>query len=197
MSRWKAIGPVLAVALLIIGLIADVVTIRQFGFHLWEPITNSGDKDGRGASPVQLPSPRPTLIVTATPTPIPPLDKQLEEALSVATTSVRNKALLLVAQNAVLLGDYLTAIKAASATPSSSAQATNLAFVVRCAIEDGLYDFAAEAADKVKVTSARDSLKVEVIEARGRTPLDKGQPTDGTGSHADRESMACFGSPAE
>ena len=99
---------------------------------------------------------------------MPLLDRQLEEALSVTATAARNRALLIVAQDAVLARDYWTAIRAASASPSDSAQVENLTFVGRCAIEDGQYDFAAEAADKIRTNSARDSLKIEVIEARKR-----------------------------
>ena len=86
----------------------------------------------------------------------------------------------------MLKRDYWTAIRAASASPSSSARAANLGFVVKCAIEDGLYDFAATAADKVPRTSDRDRLKINVIEARRRTTSTV-EPVDG-----DRESMACL-----
>ena len=196
MSRWKAIKSVPAVALLVIGGIASVITITQFGFHLWEPIP-SGSKDLSANPPDLLVSPSPTLTITATQTPVPPLDKQLEVALSVVAYSAQNKALYLVAQNAVLLRDYRSAIRAASATPSYSAQATNLAFVVACAIEDGLYDLAAEAADKVTVTSVQDRLKIEVIESRKKATTDyKTRHEDVIISQVDRESMACFSSLA-
>ena len=179
--------------------IADAITISQFGFHLWEPF-GSGSKTERPKSPGQSASPLPTIRVTATPTPVPPtrvtatptpvppLDRQLEEALSVSSTSARNVALFIVAQDAVLTRDYWTAIRAASATPWNSAQAKNLAFVVRCAIEDRLYVLAAEAADKIKTNSARDRLKIEVIEAR------RWSTSEILPSYVDRESMACFNS---
>ena len=178
------------VLLMSIGVIADAITISQLGFHLWEPF-GSGGRIERSTSSDQLAPPPPTLTITPTPTPVPPLDRQLEEALSVAGTSARNAALFIVAQDAVLTRDYWTAIRAASATPSTSAQAQNLAFVVRCAIEDRLYVFAAEAADRIKATSARDLLKIEVIEAR-RWATSEVLP-----SYADREAMACFSSLSE
>ena len=189
MTRGKPIW-IVALVLMALGGLADVITISQYGFHLWEPFESSTSTKpstslGQSASPV------PTIALTATPTPVAPLDRQLEEALSVASSSARNVALLIVAQNAVLKRDYWTAIRAAFATPSSSAQAKNLAFVVECAIEDGLYDTAAEAADKVKATSARDRLKIDVIEARRRATSEI-VPSD-----VDRESMACFGSVSE
>ena len=181
MTRRNAIL-IVAVVLMAIGALADVITISQFGFHLWEPFENRTSVD-RSTSLGQLASPVPTVTLTATPTPVPPLDRQLEEALSVSSSSARNVALLIVAQDAVLDRDYWTAIRAASATPSSSAQAKNLDFVVKCAIEDGLYDIAAEAAAKVKFTSDRDRLKIDVIEARRRATSDV-MPSD-----VDRESM--------
>ena len=178
---------------MILGLVADVTTISQFGFHLWEPLAG-GSGSRPSSSPAQ--SSTHTLVPepTATPTPIPPLDRQLAEALSVDGASARNLALLVAAQDAVLRRDYWTAIRAASATPSSSAQAESLAFVARCAIEDGMYLFAAEAAAKIRTTSARDRLKIEVIEGRRRATAEKAQSHD---NRADRESMACFGPASE
>ena len=196
MSRWKVIATVVGVVLTVIGVIANVVTISQFGFYLWEPITN-GSKIVRANPSARLESPSPTLTITATPTPVPPLDKQLEVALSVSSTSSRNEALFLVTQNAVLLRDYRTAIRAASSTPSRSAQAENLAFVVVCAIEDELYDLAAEAADKISVSSERDRLKIEVIESRKNATSDyKTRHEDVIISYVDRDSMNCFSSLA-
>lgn len=192
MSNWRTIGSIVFGALLVIGGIADVVTIRQFGFHLWEPITGGTAEEGT-TPPIQLAPPHPTPTGTATPTPVPPLSRQLEEALSVSSSSARSKALSLVAQNAVVLGDYRTAIRAASATPSSSAQAENLEFVVKCAIEDRLYNLAADAADEIKTTSSRDRLKIEVIEARRWAGVgDETRPRDVMRSDIDRNSMTCF-----
>ena len=183
--------------------IAAVITIGQFVLHWWDlpfaggstsvpPAPASAPPQRQRESPVPIavpilvPTATPTVGPTTTPTPVAHLNKQLEEALSVSTSSAKNKALLIVAQDAVLKKDYWTAIRAASATPYSSAQAKNLGFVVRCAIEDGLYDFAAEAANKVKYTSDRDRLKLDVIEARRRA-TSKVEPLEG-----DREAMACF-----
>ena len=183
--------------------IAAVITIGQFVLHWWDlpfaggstsvpPAPASAPPQRQRESPVPIavpilvPTATPTVGPTTTPTPVAHLNKQLEEALSVSKSSAKNKALLIVAQDAVLKKDYWTAIRAASATPYSSAQAKNLGFVVRCAIEDGLYDFAAEAANKVKYTSDRDRLKLDVIEARRRA-TSKVEPLEG-----DREAMACF-----
>ena len=171
--------------------IAAVITIGQFVLHWWD-LPFAGGSTSVPPAPASAPpqrqreSPVPIVGPTTTPTPVAHLNKQLEEALSVSRSSAKNKALLIVAQDAVLKKDYWTAIRAASATPYSSAQAKNLGFVVRCAIEDGLYDFAAEAANKVKYTSDRDRLKLDVIEARRRA-TSKAEPLEG-----DREAMACF-----
>ena len=185
MTRGRVIWMVAIGLLMTLGGIADAITISQFGFHLWQPF-DGGSNVERSESSSQLPSPRPTVAPTFTPTPIPPLDRQLKEALSVASSSSRNVALRIVAQDAVLTMDYWTAIRAASATPSSSAQANNLAFVVRCAIEDGLHDLAAVAANKIRSSSARDRLKIEVITARRQAT------SEVVPSSVDRESMACF-----
>ena len=194
MSRWKEITAVSVVVLAVMGGIANTITISQFGFHLWEPITSSSKElNENPPDPLAVPNPTPTVSPTATP--VTPLEKQLKLALSVDTYSVRDKALFLVAQNAVVLRDYRTAIRAASAAPTYSAQANSLAFVVGCAIEDGLYDLAAEAAGKVKTTSVRDRLKIKVIESRKKSTSDyKTRHEDVIVSLVDRESMTCFSS---
>ena len=136
-------------------------------------------------------SPRPGRIIvvsTPTPTPVIPLGRQLEDALSINSSTAQSNALLEVAQHAVLLGDYRTAIRAAAATSWPSNQGENLAFVVRCAIEDGFYDVASSAADRVESSSQRDSLKLEVIKAtKEATSTEETTPIS-----VDRESMACF-----
>lgn len=187
MTNWKGIGTAVVGALLIVGALADCITISQFDFHLWEPLGIGISSD---QSVVQEPK-GPVSSATATPTPVPPLDRQLDEALSVDITSSQNSALFIVAQDAVLAKDYWTAIRAASATATNSAQAKSLAFVVRCAIEDGLYDLAAEAAGEIRITSDRDEAKIEVIKAR------RWEATGVVPSHLGRESMACFGDESE
>lgn len=217
MTKGKA---AISIVVLVIATAAGVITIGDFFLDLWElfgsrtptsvdrpvslrrlalpvpsasPLTSSIPIPL--VSPVLAPTPIPTPTPAATPTttPVPPLGKQLEEALSVYYSTAQGKALRIVAEDAVLRNDYWTAIRAASATPSSSAQAENLAFVVACAIEDGSYDFAAEAADEVYTTTIGDRLKIDVIEARrratsGATPV----ASEAMPSAADRESMACF-----
>ena len=191
MTRSKAIVVVLGV-LAAVGAFADLITISQYDFHLWDLLGGSSNTE-HSTSLDQSASPRPTLVPTVspspTPTPVSPLDRQLEEALSVDRSSARNAALFIVAQDAVLTRDYWTAIRAAAATPSSSQQARSLAFVVRCAIEDGLYVLAAEAASRISATGARDSLKIEVIEARRQSDSEVvPSPVD----RVSRESIACF-----
>ena len=136
--------------------------------------------------PLPTPSPTPTAGPTATPTPVSPLHKQLEDALSMSYADNESEALLIVAQDAVLRMDYWTAIRAASATPYASEQAKNLGFVVRCAIEDGLYDLAAEAARNVTYSSESDQLKLLVIKAR-KQATHTVEPLENN-----RESMDCF-----
>ena len=190
-TRVKAIASLVFIS---VTTIAAVITIGQFVLHWDLPFGGSSTSVPASATPAsperqresQVPTATSTVGPTATPTPVAHLNKQLEEALSVGSSSARSEALLIVAEDAVLMRDYWTAIRAASATPYSSAQAKNLGFVVRCAIEDGLYDFAAEAASKVRYRSARDRLKIDVIEARRRTTSDL-RPLDD-----DREAMACF-----
>ena len=81
MTWQRAIG-IGVIVLMGVGAVADVITISQFGFHLWEPFGSSSSIE-RSTSPSQLVTPNPTVALTATPTPVSPLDRQLEEALSV------------------------------------------------------------------------------------------------------------------
>lgn len=190
----------------VVGVIAGIITINYFVVDIMGLIL-SGTSIERSTLQDSLvkpdslsedPASEATVTLTkatATPTPIPPLDRQLKEALSVSSTSDRNKALLIVAENAVLVRDYWTAITAASASPSTSAQANNLTFVGRCAIEDGQYDFAAEAAAKIRATSPRDSLKIEVIEARKRVAMERvTQEIDGRQINSQ---VSCWGVESE
>ena len=194
MTRGKVISTALAAAV-ILGVFVDVIAVTKFGFDRGNPFSGRSTIEGSSTAG-ELVTPNPTLepTATATTTPIPPLGRQLQEALSVSRSSAKSVALSIAAQDAVLRRDYWTAIRAASATPYNSSQAENLAFVVRCAIEDQLFDFAAEAADKVRLTSDRDRLKIEVIEARREVALEL---SPNMSDRASRESMACFSSPKE
>ena len=192
MTRGRLITAALVIALLL-GVIADLIAITLLGFEQGNPFGGTEMAQQTGTLN-EFTTPIPTLGPTATPTPVPPLESQLREALSIDGKNARGLALLVVAQHAVLANDYWTAIRATSATPWKSEQAKNLRFVVRCAIEDGLYSLAADAAEKVKYDSNRDTLKVEVIEARrlatfelDRLPFEQ----------ASRETMSCFTDPSE
>ena len=81
-----------------------------------------------------------------------------------------------VVSQAVLLGDYWTAIKAAAATPSHAKQASNLEIVVECAIEDGLYSMAAEAASRVSGHSAQSRLMIMALEAKESAIREQSSP---------------------
>lgn len=111
--------------------------------------------------------------------------------MSVYSNTAKGKSLADVSRHAVQLGDYWTAIVAASSIPSYSDQAENLAFVVRCAIEDGRYDMANTAADKVHSYSERDDLISEVVRAR----LEAEHQEDPASPVEDRKSMRCMTSP--
>ena len=128
---------------------------------------------------------------TASPTPAPPLDKQLEEALTISGTTARDSALFIVAQDAVINMDYWTAIRAADATSNSTPEAQSLSFLARCAIEDGKYDMAAEAAAKVANTTPRNQMQLEVIAARKSAPSAQASYSD------DRQNMDCFNLPSQ
>ena len=198
---WRASVATIFFGSLLFGIFADYITVNESGLRLGNRTTSLRPSESPIPSGFSVPLASPiaypvTSIPTPTTTPIPPLDRQLEVALSVDYSGAQSDALRIVAEDAVLRMDYWTAIRAASATPYSSDQATNLAFVVACAIEDDLYDFASEAADKVRYTSNRDRLKVDVLKARRRatsevTPV----ASEAIRSTVDRESMACF-SPA-
>ena len=119
------------------------------------------------ASPV-LVEPRSTVTPapTATPTPIPPLDEQLERALTIPGSTAQGEGLAVVASQAILLGDYWTAIRAAAATPGSTKQASNLELVVKCAIEDEQFSMAAEAASRVAGSTSQGRLMIMALEAQ-------------------------------
>ena len=104
-------------------------------------------------------------LPTKTPSPIPPLDVHLEKALSITAYSPQGKALAIVATNAIIIDDYWTAIRAASLTPILSDQSTNLELVVKCAIEEGKFDIALEAASSVYLHSSQSRLTVMALEA--------------------------------
>lgn len=202
MTRRRLISAGIGLAI-ILGVLADVIAITLFGFHQGNPFGGSSTIEGSTTSS-QLATPTATLAptdtppITPTPTPVPPLDRQLQVALSVSIVRERDTALLIAAEDAVLERDYWTAIRAASATPSNSAQARNLAFVVRCAIEDGLYDLAAKAAGKTRLTSDRDRFKIEVIQARRQAERRaSSEIITSRLSRVSRESMACFGPPSD
>ena len=114
--------------------------------------------------PVVVPAASPA--PTATPTPIPPLDEQLERALTIPGSTARGEGLAVVASQAILLGDYWTAIRAAAATPGSTKQASNLELVVKCAIEDEQFSMAAEAASRVAGSTSRGRLMIMALAAQ-------------------------------
>lgn len=118
-------------------------------------------------SPILVaPQPTATPMPTPTPTPIPPLGEQLEWALSIEGIAARGDGLKAVAIQSVLLSDYWTAIRAAAATPDISAQATNLELVIDCAIEDGQFSMATEAANMVESLSSRNDLMIKALASR-------------------------------
>ena len=116
--------------------------------------------------PTAVPTPAPTPTITPTPTPIPPLGEHLERALSIYSSTSQGEGLASVAAQAILLGDYWTAIRAADATPSTSKQADNLELVVRCAIEDGRFSMATEAASRAANTKSQGRLMIMALEAQ-------------------------------
>ena len=167
----RNVRAIASISFAIVGFISGLITINnQSGGHLW-------DLSSFGISQV---------TPTASPTSVPPLDRQLEEALTISGTTARNHALFIVAQDAVIKRDYWTAIRAADASPGDASEAQSLSFVARCAIEDGEYDTAAEAATRIGGDVVRNKIQLEVIAARKSAPSEQ-TPYDG-----DRENMNCF-----
>lgn len=162
----RAIATTFAIA----GLISGLVVIIGSGGGTW-------DLSGFGISQA---------TPTASPTPVPSLNRQLEEALAISDKAARDRALFIVAKDAVIKTDYWTAIRAADASPGEISEARSLSFVAICAIEDGNYDLAGEAAVRIGDDVVRNKVQLEAIEARKSSP--SGQiPHDG-----DRENMNCF-----
>ena len=158
-----------------VGFVVGMIAISQSGGYLWDLPRN-----GIGQ-----------VAPTASSTPVPPLDKQLEEALTISGNAARDSALFIVAQDAVINMDYWTAIRAADASPSSASEAQSLSFVARCAIEDGNYDMAAEAAARIGSSAARNQMQLEVIAER------KAASSAQTSYDGDRENMICFNLPSQ
>ena len=175
------------VACTIVGGIGGLITITFFGYWIYGVISADNELQdsslkaiGVGISsppnnsvaiPAVTPSvvePQPTATPapTPTPTPIPPLGEQLERALSISQYSAQGDGLVSVAVQAILLGDYWTAIRAAAATPQWSRQAINLELVIKCAIEDGQFSMATEAASRATAYSSQSRLMVMALEAR-------------------------------
>ena len=177
---------ILFIILAIIGFIADMITISQSGGHLWDLPSNDARNEESALVVQEVSDQMRTVAATASPSPVPPLEEQLRDALAVSGSSSKNMALFKVAQHAVLLMDYWTAIRAADASPGSSSQAESLSFVVKCAIEDGKYEMAAEAAARIGGNSTRDRMRNEVIDAR------KSASSVQSLSGVDRTGMACF-----
>ena len=104
---------------------------------------------------------------TATPKPVPPLDRQLKTAQSISEPLIRDAAYLDIVLQAIILRDYWTAIRVAEATSTTGTQARGLKFVVKCAIEDRQYRDAEEAANRIDATNYHDQARREIIDARG------------------------------
>ena len=183
----KGVTLAILVVIGIVGLIADMLTINQLGGHLWD-LSRIGTRNEEMKPLTQVTPELPTIVPTSSPTPIPPLEEQLKDALAVSGSSSKNMALFKVVQHAVLLTDYWTAIRAADASPGSTAQSESLSFVVNCAIEDGKYNVASEAAARISYTSIRDQMRNKVIDARKSAQSVQIQSL----ASKDRTQMACF-----
>ena len=161
---------IVSIVFAIVGFISGLIAISQSGGYVWD-----------------FPRLRISQVTpTASPTPVPPLDKQLGEALTISNKTARGSALFIVAQDAVINTDYWTAIRAADASPNDTSEAQSLSFVARCAIEDGNHDIAAEAAARIESDTVRNQMQLEVISAR------KSAPSTQTPYGGNRDNMTCF-----
>ena len=96
----------------------------------------------------------------------PSMREMSDAALSGGTPDGDDRASRKAAEIAVIVSDYEAAIKSASASPGLKAQSKALMFVARCAIEDGLFKFAADAASEIKLPDDRADVTVEVVKAQ-------------------------------
>ena len=74
---------------------------------------------------------------TATPKPVPPLDRQLKTAQSISEPLIRDAAYLDIVLQAIILRDYWTAIRVAEATSTTGTQARGLKFVLSVPLRIG------------------------------------------------------------
>ena len=197
--RWLQITAV------VISVVAGLITIGGFMSNMCG-IMDTGNESLSGGpratypppppvEPALVPNALPFLVdprPTATPTPMPPLGEQLERALSIGGTTARGEGLASVAVQAILLGDYWTAITAAAATPIASEQASTLELVMECAIEDGLYSMATEAASRTSSSYSRGRLMVMALKARESAIKDQVSAGSVPRERPARNSMSCL-----
>ena len=137
-------------------------------------------------------SPRPeiflqvTQVPLSTPTPIPPLGLHLKEALAHNDVDSRECALVKVAQDAVILTDYWTAIRAIGASRGIGKD-LDLFDIGECAVEDGKYLIASEIAVILENQSSQDELRSLITDARQSASL-----PDVPSSPYNRQAMDCL-----
>ena len=145
-----------------IMLSAAIVTLIDTPLGWWKWFSEPDDVNGPvSTNLIALPTLRPP--ATLPPTPTPSLERMLEAAKSLKTSSERDHALRIVAEAAVKESDYAVAIEAGAASPSSSGRSETLTFVARCAALEGMFTAAVKAADKIPVSSVHDSTKIEIL----------------------------------
>ena len=149
-------------ATIILGVIADVIAVTLFGFDQGNPF-GGANRSTISIISIESSVPHTPLGATTMPTPIPPFGIRLQLALSMDDEHKRSRALRSITFDAIVIGDYWTAIRAASAIPFDTTQALELSSVATCAVEEGLYELATEAAFRVQEKSAREDLKYFVV----------------------------------
>lgn len=158
-------GKLLGKAVNLLAAMAALLTISITAFDWWNNFESPADSVKPNPL-VQFVSPHTSITPFAAPTLEPPTAQMLTSANSVKSRNERDRALRIVAESAVQVGNYEIAIRAGASSPIIEGRAKTLVFVARSATAAGLYDLADKAASEITLASVHDSMKIEILNAR-------------------------------
>ncbi|MDE2938641.1 MAG: hypothetical protein OXR67_06940 [Chloroflexota bacterium] len=151
----------------LLAAMAAVLTISITAFDWWSTLTNPADPMEPTTAVQSNPSSGSKTPI-ATPTLEPSIAQMYSSAKSVKDSYERDRALRIVAETAVTMGNYDIAINAGASSPTSEGRADTLTFVARSATEAGLYDLADKAASEITIITVHDSIKIEILAERNK-----------------------------
>lgn len=96
---------------------------------------------------------------------LPSFSRMLKTAMSGGTYQGEDRLLLKIAEIEVIQHRFYNAIEAASKIQHPDSQSDALTFVARCAVEEGLFNYAEQSAQKIDKAVDEDKLITEVLTA--------------------------------